>query len=412
MPTIIRPTPLLDSLISPIPDRVVHPKDYQAAIQFLTAYEGNRATFEAYRRELERFLQWAWLVAKKSLLVLSREDVEKFVQFCMKPPKSWIATTQVTRYLEKEGKRISNPKWRPFVAKINKREYKEGKTPSASNYQMSPSTLRAMFAILSSFYDYLLREEIVERNPVSLIRQKSRYLQTQQTTAQIIRLSDKQWQACLAAAKAMGKDENSLHQRTLFIITAMYLMYLRISEFAATARWTPLMNHFYQDSHQQWWFKTLGKGNKLRTIAVSDDMLNALIHYRKGLNLPPLPSPTDNSPLIPKVKGQGAMESTRHIRRLIQACYDQAVMQLRNKGQNEEADTLETATVHWLRHTGISDDVNKRGRPMMHVRDDAGHASIVTTEKYSDVETQDRYESAKRKTVNVKLDKKKSMSEK
>jgi hypothetical protein len=40
----------------------------------------------------------------------------------------------------------------------------------------------------------------------------------------------------------------------------------------------------------------------------------------------------------------------------------------------------------------------------MHVRDAAGHASIVTTEGYSDVEMKDRYKSAKNKTVNVKLD--------
>ncbi len=66
----------------------------------------------------------------------------------------------------------------------------------------------------------------------------------------------------------------------------------------------------------------------------------------------------------------------------------------------------QTATVHWLRHTGISDDVNKRGRPIMHVRDDAGHASIVTTEGYSDVEMKDRHQSAKNKTVNVKQDSK------
>ena len=38
----------------------------------------------------------------------------------------------------------------------------------------------------------------------------------------------------------------------------------------------------------------------------------------------------------------------------------------------------------------------------MHVRDDAGHASIVTTESYSDVELKDRHRSAKNKTVDIK----------
>ena len=163
-----------------------------------------------------------------------------------------------------------------------------------------------------------------------------------------------------------------------------------------------MMNHFYRDSSEQWWFKVLGKGNKVRTIAVSDAMLAALSHYRDSLGYSPLPSPTENIPLIPKTKGKGPVESTRQIRRLIQVCFDKSVAELRDKKRHEEADALETATVHWLRHTGISDDVNKRGRPIMHVRDDAGHASIVTTEGYSDVELKDRYNSAKSKTIDVK----------
>ena len=139
----------------------------------------------------------------------------------------------------------------------------------------------------------------------------------------------------------------------------------------------------------------VGKGNKLRIIAVSDTMLSALSRYREALELSPLPSPSESTPLIPKSKGKGPVESTRQIRRLIQACFDKAILRLQEKNQYDEANTLETATAHWLRHTGISDDVNKRGRPIMHVREDAGHNSIVTTEGYSDVETKDRHHSAK-----------------
>ena len=35
---------------------------------------------------------------------------------------------------------------------------------------------------------------------------------------------------------------------------------------------------------------------------------------------------------------------------------------------------MRRATVHWLRHTGISEDI-KSGRPREHVRDDARHSS-------------------------------------
>ena len=47
--------------------------------------------------------------------------------------------------------------------------------------------------------------------------------------------------------------------------------------------------------------------------------------------------------------------------------------------KSDEADILGEATVHWLRHTGISDDV--KNRPREHVRDDAGHCSSATTDR-------------------------------
>ena len=375
--------------------------DLQIAINFLSVYNGNNATFESYRRELERLLQWSWLIAKKSILEIIREDIEAYIKFCMKPPREWIGKKQVVRYLKKNGLRKPNPAWRPFIVKVSKTDFKNGEKPKLSSYQMSQSSIRALFAVLGSFYDYCLLEEKIQRNPITLIRQKSRYIQKEQKQQKIIRLSDDQWAMCLKIAKKIA-EKKEVHKRTLFIITAMYLMYLRISEFAESDRWTPSMNHFYRDSDEQWWFKVLGKGNKLRTIAVSDAMLGALSDYRKSFDLSPLPSPSDHSPLIPKIKGKGAIKSTRQIRRLIQSCFDDAILELRNNKLNNEANILETATAHWLRHTGIADDVNKRGRSIMHVRDDAGHASIITTEGYSDVEMKDRHKSARNKTVDIK----------
>lgn len=376
--------------------------DYAAALNFLTLYTGNQATFDAYRREVERLLQWAWLVEEHSILELSREQIEAYIQFCLAPPVRWIGLKRTPRFLtDKDGIRSPNPAWRPFVAQVTKQAHQAGKAPTPADYQLSQSSRRALFAVLGSFYDYLLLEEKVTRNPIALIRQKSRYLQKAPQQKQIIRLSDSQWGTCLQLATDLADEAPEQHERTLFILTAMYLMYLRISELTATERWTPQMNHFYRDSEGQWWFKTLGKGNKMRIIAVSDTMLAALSRYRKSLGETPLPSPADHAPLIRQSKSNAPITSTRHIRRLIQGCFDRAVDQLRAQGLAEEADALGTATAHWLRHTGISDDVNKRGRPMLHVRDDAGHASMTTTEGYSDVEIRDRHRSAKDKTLDI-----------
>ena len=174
-------------------------------------------------------------------------------------------------------------------------------------------------------------------------------------------------------------------------------MYLRISELAANEKWIPSMNNFYRDNDGNWWFTTLGKGNKRRNIAVSTAMLQALKRWRKFLGLPPLPSPADHSPLLPKIKGNGAIADTNHIREIVQKCFDQAINKLNADNLTDEAETLNEATVHWLRHTGISEDV--KHRPCEHVRDDAGHSSSAITDKYIDIELRERHRSAKNKTI-------------
>jgi len=159
------------------------------------------------------------------------------------------------------------------------------------------------------------------------------------------------------------------------------------------------MGHFYQNSEGSWFFKVLGKGNKLRTISVSDGVLKALRRYRKHLNLTPLPTPGEQYPLVSKIRGKGAVTSDRDIRNIVQECFDRAVNRLNDKGYKDDANSLETATVHWLRHTGISDDLNKRGRPMVHVRDDAGHEKSTTTDRYNNSDIQERYLSASKRTI-------------
>jgi len=129
-------------------------------------------------------------------------------------------------------------------------------------------------------------------------------------------------------------------------------------------------------------------------------MLKVLKRWRKHLNLPLLPSPADLSPPLPKTKGNGAIKSTNTIRKIVQYCFDQAKDQLIKDGFIEEAETLNDATVHWLRHTGISDDV--KIRPREHVRDDAGHSSSATTDKYIDIELRERHRSARKKTISDK----------
>ena len=405
MPKLPIPLPVIDGIKESCFDKsstdsIINQNDLSAILEYLKQYDGNKATFDAYRREIERLLQWSWLIANKSIFDLKRQDIQEYIEFCLNPPKSWISTKRVPRFIERNGMRMPNPKWRPFVATVSKRDFKNGQRPDRNSYQLSQKSIREIFTVLSSLYNYLLIDEKVTVNPVALIKQKSKYLQKRQQQTTVMRLSEKQWQTCLQVARKLADENPEKHERTLFILSALYLLYLRISELVSSDRWTPMMKHFYQKTDGSWWFKIVGKGNKLREIAVSDDMLFALKRYREKLNLSPLPSPNEKTYLLSKEKGKGEMTDSRYIRRLIQYCFDKTINILREDKLFSEADAMESATVHWLRHTGISDDINKRGRPISHVRDDAGHSSSAITDRYNDIELKERYESAKKKKLN------------
>ncbi|MDX2347049.1 MAG: site-specific integrase, partial [Legionella sp.] len=126
--------------------------DIAISSQFLLAYKGSQGTFNGYRREVERFLHWSVLSANKTLADLNREDIEEFIEFSQLPPKHWIGTSKPARFLTKNALRVPNPAWRPYVVTVSKAAHRRGQVPEIKNFELSQSSLRELFAILSSFY--------------------------------------------------------------------------------------------------------------------------------------------------------------------------------------------------------------------------------------------------------------------
>ena len=360
-------------------------QDYQEASEFIYSYRGSPDTFNTYRREVEHFLHWCFIIVNKTLNQIVREDIETYIEFTNQPPRSWIGQKNVSRFMNREGERVPNPEWRPYVS-------------TSEEYAASQSAIQSLFSVLSSFFNFLIQENYITANPIAQLRQKSKFLRKkQQSKGQIRRLSPLQWDYVMEAAETLARKEPLVHERTLFIMNALYAMYLRISELVETSRWQPQMGHFHSDQEANWWFVTVGKGNKEREISVSNAMLEALKRYRLSRDLPPLPGPGESTPLIHKTRGKGGITSTRQIRGIVQKCFDLATARIRTEGFSDEADRLSNATVHWLRHTGISEDV--KHRPREHVRDDAGHGSSAITDRYIDVERTERHASARNKLI-------------
>ena len=302
-------------------------QDYQEASEFIYSYRGSPDTFNTYRREVEHFLHWCFIIVNKSLNQIVREDIETYIEFTNCPPRSWIGQKNVSRFMNREGERVPNPEWRPYVS-------------TSGEYAASQSAIQSLFSVLSSFFNFLIQENYITANPIAQLRQKSKFLRkNQQSKGQIRRLSPLQWDYVMEAAEMLARKESLVHERTLFIMNALYAMYLRISELVETSRWQPQMGHFQSDQEGNWWFVTVGKGNKEREISVSNAMLEALKRYRLSRGLPPLPSPGESTPLIHKTRGKGGSTSTRQIRGIVQKCFDLATDRIRTEGFRDEART-------------------------------------------------------------------------
>jgi integrase len=158
------------------------------------------------------------------------------------------------------------------------------------------------------------------------------------------------------------------------------------------------MNHFWQDDQGNWWLKVFGKGRKLRDVSVPTQFLDYLKRYRRYRALPPLPSPSDASPLVEKLRGHGGMTS-RHLTRLVQEVFNEAYAKMKLEHGEDASRKLSEASTHWLRHTGASMEI-ERGRALKDLSEDLGHASMATTDTvYVQSEHRKRAESGKARKV-------------
>ncbi len=378
---------------------------YEHAMDWLLESRFNENNYKTYRSELTTFLHWCFDVEQVSPVELNRRGINRYVDYCLAPPKPLIAYRNVAQFvLNKDwGERQPNPQWRPFLGKkIDGIE---------QPYRLSDKALKTKMAILSSFYGYLINEEVTERNPAVMWMRHSRFGSSPVVVSGVgeeddVRVfSDLQWSYVMSTARLLAEQVPERHQRTLFLISLMYGCYLRISEVAARPGFSPVMSQFRRDGHTGIWsfHIPVSKGGKKRTVAVSRELLESLQHYRRYLKLSPLPAPNDATPLFVRHKAagrgrdQGLLNANLGIRQLrdqLDELMAAAADAAEQDGFEQDASEMRSLTVHSIRHTGITHDINYNGRPLSHVQADAGHDSIDTTSQYLHTGKVERHESA------------------
>ncbi|WP_265942148.1 tyrosine-type recombinase/integrase [Dechloromonas sp. A34] len=156
--------------------------------------------------------------------------------------------------------------------------------------------------ILNAMFSWLVNAGYLAGNPLSLSRQRSRRAKPRVTRF----LDDDLWQAVKATIAAPPREtdrEREHYGRARWVFSLPYGCGLRISEMADNT-----MGGFFcrKDARceDRWWLEVVGKGDKIRIIPVTNELLAELIHYRRGYGLAPLPLPGDTMPLVLTIAGK------------------------------------------------------------------------------------------------------------
>lgn len=330
--------------------------DCEAIDCWLAEFEDSPQTFRNYRKEVERLLLWAARERKKPLSSLMREDFQAYQQFLSDPqPASYWCGPRAER---------TSIQWRPFKGPL------------------SESSQRQALIVVNALLSYLVDAGYLSGNPLSLIRRRNKKLrpETQEALAQERFLDQATWNILKSYISELPRETNrqiATYERTRFLFHFLYLLAPRVSEVSSHP-----MNSFREFRGKWWWF-AIGKGNKKAKVPVNNEMLDALMRYRRFLELPDLPAESDSSPLLRSIKGTNGI-TPNMVYRIVKSTVSGAAETIQDTAPIQ-AEKLNKASTHWFRHTSVThgDDA---GVGLKYLNRSARHDKLETTAMYQHAE--------------------------
>lgn len=336
--------------------------DVDAIQCFLVEYQESPGTHRIYQRECERLWLWSLVECHKPLSSLNRQDFEGYLNFLADPqPDTLWCGARAPR---------QTAAWRPFVGPL------------------SDNAIATAVATVNSLMSYWVDSGYLQGNPLGLIRQRRRKLQSAAPTAQRVNkrtdetnkverfLDEEMWDAFMAAIEAMPREteqNRDEYERARFIAAMLYLLAPRAGELE-----THRMNSF-REERGRWWWHVTGKGNKAAKIPVQDDMMSALVRYRQHLGLTAVPSRKDTSPLLVSIRDRSPI-TARRLNQILKALFAAAADRLPRSAEHKK-EKLRAASPHWGRHTAITAKIDS-GMQERYVQKDARHSDARTTKRY------------------------------
>ena len=295
--------------------------DLEAIQSWLADFEDSPATYRNYRKEIERLLMWSLIVKNKPFSSLVKDDIKEYEAFlrCPAPRELWCGPRKPRNHAE----------WKPFEGPLGE-----------SSVQQAITSIGAAFGYLSDA-GYL------NGNPVKLLRRRNIKANSKAKVERYLELAtwDYLWDF-INELPTETEREKEHKTRNQFLFSLLYLLGPRVQEVSDLK-----MNSFLC-FRNKWWCEILGKGNKLERIPVNNDMLDALIRYRRTFGMTDFPNYDDDSPLIRDIKGVNRISSNM-VYRIVKGVLTAAATKADDKDPTI-AKQLLAASTHWFRHTSIT----------------------------------------------------------
>lgn len=335
--------------------------DLEALSAFLAVYDASPETYRKYKRECERLFLWAWHEKSKPVSSLMTDDYDEYLSFLANPApaQTWCGPKAPQ---ETEA-------WRPFVGPVGE------------------TAMLTAFAALDAFLEFLCASNYLYGNPMALIKQRRKQAKKHAKQskdrgldegAKIERFLDAEmWLAVTKAIELMPeaqpKDVDE-KERLRFICATLYMLGPRASELQN------MRMSSFKEVRGRWWWHVLGKGDKFAKVAVPDDMVTALVRYRKHLGLTAVPSKSDETPLLGSIRN-GKPITARRLNQILKDLFYKAADLLPPEAEHKK-EKLRAASAHWGRHTAVTARVDAK-MDMRYVQLDARHKDRRTTELYT-----------------------------
>lgn len=313
-------------------------------------------TLTSYRQTAERFIMWLYQ-QDLNLKSVTREIIQNYEEFLQAPTPSdfWCGPSRPR----------TSSEWKPFVKGL------------------AQSSIRLNVQVLGSMFQYLIEAGYLTRNPFRLIRSR---IKTKSSVERF--LTVREWSYLTDYIDGLPQEtakEKFEYERVRWIFNLLYLTGCRRSEVA-----NAVMADFIS-KRNQWWFKVIGKGNKYGEIPVPNDLLAALMRYRKAMGLPEYPSPQETElPVIFSKYGKLQSITDSMLYKTIKNICNSLADELKLTDP-ASAYVIARVSTHWLRHTSATHQVDA-GIDIRIVKENLRHSLLETTMKYQHTEADARYD--------------------